>query len=203
MIAENRTRPFTTFVMDLFESQDRHRVLFVTKSPEIGNLLEYGNPKKAIVSFSLNAEPVARRWEVAPSVKVRIEAAGLLSDAGFQVRLRIDPMVPIRGWQKAYDDLLEAVFSRLTPERITVGSLRGLQSTINNARDRSWVVYLEERSNWGKKVAGVTRKNMYSHLFSVLKDNYRFNHFALCKETVGMWKELGRDYRRIRCNCVP
>lgn len=202
MITENRVRPFSSFVMDLFQSQNLHRILFVTKSPQIGNLLERADSKKAIVSFSLNAEPVARRWEKAPSVRERIEAAGLLKDAGFQVRIRIDPMVPVDGWRKAYDGLLELVFSRLTPDRITAGSLRGLQSTINNAKDRSWTVYLEEQSNWGKKVAEQTRKEMYLHVFSTLKGAYGFRRVAMCKETIGMWRELGMDYRKIKCNCI-
>jgi len=202
MITENRVRPFSSFVMDLFQSQDLHRILFVTKSPQIGNLLECADSKKAIVSFSLNAEPVARRWEKAPPVRDRIEAAGLLKDAGFQVRIRIDPMVPVEGWRKAYDGLLELIFSRLTPDRITAGSLRGLQSTINNAKDRSWTVYLEEQSNWGKKVAEQTRKEMYLHMFSTLKSAHGFRRVALCKETIGMWRELGMDYRKIKCNCI-
>ena len=202
MITEHRVRPFSRFAMELFEAQNRHKILFVTKSPEIGNLLEAGDTKRSIVSFSINAEKVAKRWEKAPPVKNRIEAAGLLNDAGFKVRLRIDPMVPIEGWKESYSNLLENVFSRLTPERITIGSLRGLQSTINNSKDRSWTEYLDERSNWGKKIGTATRKEMYTTLTTTLKQSHGFRKVAFCKETVQMWKDLGMDYKKIRCNCI-
>jgi len=202
MITEGRVRPFSLFVTDLFKAQDTHKILFVTKSPEIGNLLEAGDPKKAIVSFSINAEKVAKRWEKAPPVKQRIEAAGLLKDAGFEVRLRIDPMVPVEGWEKSYGALLESVFSRLTPERITIGSLRGLQSTINNSKDKSWTEYLDERSNWGKKIGAEKRKEMYTSLVTSLRESHGFRKVAFCKETVQMWKDMGMNYRTIRCNCV-
>ena len=202
MITESRVRPFSRFVTELFDTQDTHKVLFVTKSPEIGNLLEAGNPKKSIVSFSINAEKVAKRWEMAPPVKERIEAAGLLKDAGFEVRLRIDPMVPVADWKRSYLSLLDKVFSRLTPERITIGSLRGLQSTINNSKDRSWTEYLDERSNWGKKIGAATRKKMYFSLITALDESFGFKDVALCKETVQMWEDLTMDYREIRCNCT-
>jgi len=202
MITESRARPFSRFITEMFESQSVHKILFVTKSPDIGNLLEAGDPKRAIVSFSVNSEKVARRWEKAPSVKKRIEAASLLKDAGFKVRLRIDPMVPVEGWQESYAALLENVFARLTPDRITIGSLRGLQSTINNAADKSWTEYLDERSNWGKKIGTATRKEMYTSLLTMLKEHHGFKKVAFCKETVEMWNDLGMDYRRILCNCM-
>ncbi|KAF5430506.1 spore photoproduct lyase, partial [Candidatus Methanomarinus sp.] len=61
-------------------------------------------------------------------------------------------MLPVENWKQKYVELLDDVFSNLIPERITFGSLRGLQSTINNSTDKSWVEYLSEKSNWGKKV---------------------------------------------------
>lgn len=202
LITERSKRPFSKFVMELISTQDVHRVLFVTKSPEIGNLLNIENEKQAVVSFSLNAESVAARWEKAPKVADRIEAAGLLKDAGFEVRVRIDPMVPIEGWQKAYSELLDRVFSRFEPDRVTLGSLRGLQSTINNARDKTWTVYLGESSNWGKKIPRSSRKLMYAAVIKKLNRDFGYRRVALCKETVQTWKDLGMDYTKIRCNCT-
>ena len=203
MITEHRQEPFTTFAMNLFGTQDKHKLLFVTKSPHIENLLKIPNADQAIVSFSINAEKVAERWEKAPSIKERIEAAGKLKDAGFEVRIRIDPMVPIESWNQEYSKLVDRIFGRFTPDRITIGSLRGLQSTINNARDRSWVEYLGEKSNWGKKIKTDLRKKMYSSLINHLRDEMDYHgSIALCKETIRMWRELAIDFKDIRCNCT-
>ena len=67
--------------------------------------------RQAIVSFSINAEQVAKQWEkgayaVSP-IRNRIEMAGKLQDAGYEVRVRIDPMVPILEWEKHYKELVD------------------------------------------------------------------------------------------------
>ncbi|NLT36749.1 MAG: hypothetical protein GXX95_01125 [Methanomassiliicoccus sp.] len=202
MIMENSDHPFSTFIMDLMAKQDLHKVLFVTKSNRVDNLLKVPNKEQAIVSFSLNAEKVAEQWEKAPAVQDRIEAAGKLADAGFEVRARIDPMVPIEGWKKEYGALLDLIFDRFVPSRITMGSLRGLQSTINNSRDKSWVPFLEEKSNWGRKIATETRVDMYKFMIRKLKKDHGYSNVALCKETVDMWERVGLDYKEIKCNCT-
>ena len=203
LMMESSKQPFSTFVMDLLEMQTRHRVLFVTKSSKVEKLILVPNVNQAVVSFSLNSERVARRWEVAaPRIRDRIEAAGRMKDAGFEVRIRLDPMVPIKGWEEDYSILVDSILSRFTPDRVTLGSLRGLQSTIVNSRDRSWTHYLDERSNWGKKVASEMRLAMYLSVIEKLKIDYDYRKVALCKETVGMWKALRMNYKRIRCNCT-
>jgi spore photoproduct lyase len=94
------------------------------------------------------------------------------------------------------------IFDNFTPERITFGSLRGLQSTINNASDKSWVTFLTEKSNWGKKIAFDLRHQLYSSIIKHLKEEYNFTKVALCKETISMWEKLDMDYTKIQCNCL-
>jgi spore photoproduct lyase len=203
LLTEHTDRPFTKFVMDLIDTQDTYKVLFVSKSNQIENLLEIKNPDKAVVSFSINASKVAKTWEKgAPTPLQRLDAAKKLKVAGFEVRLRIDPMVPVEGWKEGYEKLVDDIFKRLRPDRITIGSLRGLQSTINNSTDRTWTQYLDERSNWGKKISQGTRAAMYRTVIDRLESKYDFTSVAMCKETVEMWKELGMDYRKIKCNCT-
>ncbi len=201
---ESKEPAFSRFILSLFEGQAQQKVLFVTKSTNVEHLVDGAYQDIAVVSFSLNAAPVAERFEKrAPSVAQRIEAARKLAEAGYEVRIRIDPMVPLDGWHEAYTRLVDLVFSKFTPSRITLGSLRGLQSTINNATDKEWVTYLSERSNWGRKVAFDTRYTMYADVIDHLRSQYDYTDVALCKETVAIWDKLGMDYRQIRCNCVP
>jgi len=200
---EGSSEPFSKFIIPMFEEQDRHKVLFVTKSDNIKHLLEIDNHNQAIMSFSLNADEVAKRWERgAPSVDRRIEAGRKLSQAGYEVRIRIDPIVPVLDWKRHYTNLIDQIFSSFTPSRITLGSLRGLQSTINGSTDRSWLQYLNENSNWGKKVDFKTRYEIYATIINQLKGSYNYRDVALCKETLAMWGRLEMDYKKIKCNCV-
>ena len=202
LMHEHAKLPFSKFIIPIFETQQRHKVLFLTKSSNVGNLLEIRPHNQVIISFSLNAVPVSDRWEKAPAVLQRIEAAKKVFDAGYEVRVRIDPMVPVENWRKHYLRLLDILFDKFAPERITLGSLRGLQSTINGCSDRSWVHYLKESSNWGKKIDFETRYDMYAAIVGQLSSKYEYRDVALCKETVQMWNALKMDYKQIKCNCV-
>ena len=203
LMGEGLSTPFSKFIIPMFEKQNIHKVLFLTKSDNIKNLLEISPHNQVIVSFSLNADEVAKKWESgAPSVDRRIEAGRKLNEAGYEVRVRIDPVVPVPEWGKLYVELIEQLFSKFVPSRITLGSLRGLQTTINGSTDKSWLEYLKENSSWGKKVDFSIRHNMYATLIDVLKENYNYTDIGLCKETVAMWGSLGMDYSEIKCNCI-
>jgi len=203
LMSEGTSQPFSKFIIPIFEKQNRHKVLFVTKSDKIKHLLAIKPHNQVIVSFSLNADEVAQRWEKgAPSVARRIEAGQKLWEADYEVRVRIDPMVPIPSWKVHYARLLDEIFDSFLPARITLGSLRGLQSTVNGSTDKSWVQYLKEGSNWGKKIEFKTRYEMYATIIGLLNNNYSYSRVTLCKETLAMWRRLGMDYTKIKCNCV-
>lgn len=204
---ENGEEPFSKFIIPLFETQNKHKILFLTKSNKVNHLLEITPHNQVIMSFTLNADPVAKKWEKGPpTVEERILAAKKVYDAGYETRIRIDPMVPIKNWERYYIQLIEEIFKNFIPERITIGSLRGLQSTLNgckeNADDLSWAEYLKEKTNWGKKVDFETRYKMYFTMIDYLKKKYAYKNVGLCKETLEMWNKLGMDYRKIKCNCV-
>ena len=203
LMSEGSNKPFSKFIIPMFEEQNRHKVLFVTKSDNIKHLLEINPHNQAIISFSLNADEVAKKWERgAPSVDRRVEAGRKLSQAGYEVRIRIDPIVPVLDWKTHYTNLVDQIFANFVPERITLGSLRGLQSTINGSTDKSWLEYLKENSNWGKKVDFKTRYETYATIINRLQKSYNYSDVALCKETIAMWGRLGMDYKKIKCNCV-
>ena len=203
LVWERNGQPFSKFILDIFDTQHRHKVLFLTKSNWIQNLIRLNHNGSPIISFSMNSSFVSGRWEKkAPAIRKRIEAARELQKVGYPVRIRIDPMVPIKNWERHYKLLVDGIFSKITPERITLGSLRGLQSTINNCPDKTWVKYLSEKSNWGKKIDFEKRREMYSFIIKYLKENYHFHNVALCKETVEMWEQLRMNHKNIKCNCI-
>jgi len=193
----------TKDIIPIFQKQEKHRLLILTKSSNVKSLLKIKAQRHVVASFSVNANKVAKRWEKkAPSPSQRIRAAKELSEAGYTVRLRIDPMVPIPGWKKEYKELVEYIFEQFKPDRITLGTLRGLQSTLIHSEDTSWAEYLDDNSNWGKKINLQLRAEMYSFIIYLLRNKYKYNDFSICKETIEMWKILGLGYKNMKCNCV-
>jgi len=203
LVYEGKGYSLTSSILPIFKSQDKHKLLIVTKSVNINGLLASDSQDHVIVSFSVNAPSVSKQWEKgAPDPLLRIKAASKLADEGYRVRLRLDPMVPIKTWKKDYSDFIEELFSKVEPERITFGSLRGLQSTINFCKDTSWVKYLDESSNWGKKISEEKRKEMYLALIDKIREQSTKCDIAMCKETIKMWEDIGKDYKMIKCNCI-
>ncbi len=204
LMGEGLEEPFSEFIMPLFAGT-RHRVLFLTKGTSVGRFIEHPEWRSnAVLSWSLNAAPEAEQWEkLAPSTSDRIRAAGKVFDAGYEVRLRIDPMIPVEGWLEHYRGLVDEVFEQFYPERITLGSLRGLTSTRNSVKDKSWLSFLSEGSNWGLKVEQSVRAEVYAALIDYLREKYSYTSVGLCKETLSLWAALGLDWRLNRCNCLP
>jgi len=181
-------------IVDKFEEQDQHKLLILTKSSNIKVLLKKLR-RQTIVSFSINASEVAARWEKGcPAPEKRIAAAKDVAEIGYQTRIRIDPIFPLEGWEKIYCDLIDQIFDAFEPERITLGSLRGLQKTIRYSIDHSWVKYLSDNENtgWGKKVNFGTRALIYTTIIDYLREK-GFSKIAFCKETWELWKKLGLD----------
>jgi spore photoproduct lyase len=113
----------------------------------------------------------------------------------------LDPLVAVEDWQDHYSNIIDEIFKRFEPERITLGTLRGLSSTIGHVNDKSWLKYLDESSSWGRKPSFERRLNMYLFIRDCLS-NYGFSKIGVCKDTLAMWKALDKDFSKITCNCV-
>ena len=196
-------------IADFFETQDRHKLLLLTKSDRVKWLVKEPR-KQTITSFSLNATEVWRRWEKrTPSPQKRINAAKELIESGYEVRVRIDPIFPIEDWKANYEDLIYSVFSELAsdPDRITLGTPRGLAKTLIFAKDRSWerIAFTDkpERTGWGKKAPEPLRKEIYLFFYDKLANlGFEKSKIAMRKETRSMWKEMDLNPDFCRCNCI-
>jgi spore photoproduct lyase len=196
-------------IADLFETQDKHKLLLLTKSNKVEWLIKEPR-KQTIASFSLNATEVWKRWEKrTPSPQKRIEAVKKLVETGYEVRIRIDPIFPISNWKTHYEDLVYSIFSELSsdPNRITLGTPRGLAKTLMFAKDRSWekIAFTDnpEYTGWGKKAPTSLRKEIFLFLYDKIANlGFDKSRIAMCKETRSMWKELGLDPKSCRCNCI-
>lgn len=185
-----------------------HKLLILTKSADTRSIAHAGANKSVIFAWSLNAIAVAQEWELhAPDPTERLRAARYAIEQGYEVRLRIDPMVPIERWDRHYKRIVKEIM-KWAPWTtvITLGSLRGLQSTITackkKGKDTSWTDYLTDKTNWGLRVPKETRVEMYQLIINELRKEEYDGHIALCKESQEIWKELGLDPKETKCNCT-
>jgi spore photoproduct lyase len=97
---------------------------FTTKFDEVAPLLDLPHHGRTRVRMSVNAAPVAARFEGGTArMPQRLGALRRLALAGYPVGLTIAPIMPVEGWRDAYGDLLDDV-------RAALGDVPGLDLTV-------------------------------------------------------------------------
>ncbi len=214
------TVKFLEVCVPILEKFPGNKLLFLTKAGinNVHFLLDDPSFNEIIVmSHSLNPQLIIERFEKGTaSLENRLEAAKKLQETGYEVRLRIDPIIPVKDWSILYSELIEMILKKydLKPERITLGSLRGLKKTILYAKDKKWVRYLDkqEKTGWGLKIKKDLRLSLYSRIIQDIR-KHGFNGFvSLCKETPDIWEALVSEnllldpgtfgiWENVKCNC--
>tara|TARA_R110000850_G_scaffold10259_7_gene36835 strand:- start:2884 stop:3885 length:1002 start_codon:yes stop_codon:yes gene_type:complete len=92
-------------------------------------VLEQSDPvPNVIVAFTLSPDVIAREIEHgAPSFERRLKRVKSLTQQGWGVGLRLDPLIPWPGFEKLYPDMVDRIFSEVDPamvHSVTLGPMR-------------------------------------------------------------------------------
>lgn len=185
------------------------KLLFLTKSDNIDSLLNLEHGGRSIMSFSINTDKVYQHLEHrTASPEARLMAAKKLQQAGYEIRLRIDPIILYSTWKRDYTDLVERLFAYVKPERITIGEYRpskGLASHIGSRFPHSPLLKINSGLiNDGSKLRypDEHRLAMFKVIIDAIKKQDKKIKIALCKEDVKIWKSLGVQINGLHCNCL-
>ena len=190
--------PLVDDLVPRFAAQNRHKLLLVSKSTNVKNLLKHEPNGQVIVGFSVNAPAVWKLYEQAtPHPLARVKAAAKVMSAGYYVTLRLDPMIPIDGWEEAYTAFIQDVYKIFSPDQWTIGSLRYYRSlpmwTAKVGRDASIYQYAQEPSpeDGRKRVATSSRARLYQLATTTIREFDGKVPVRLCKETLTLYNNLG------------
>jgi spore photoproduct lyase len=185
------------------------KLLFLTKSDCVRNLLEIEHGGQTIVSFSLNTDKIWQYLEHrTPSPADRLKAGRQVQDAGYEVRLRIDPVVRYSTWEKDYRRLTEMIFDHVEPSRITIGEYRPAEGLSSHIKARFPQSSLLQVNGSLIAEAGKLRypRECRIEMFRTIADGIRRCNkkvqIALCKETSSVWEAAGLDMKGLYCNCT-
>ena len=195
-------RPAMAGLVELFrvhaEARGRpHTLLLVTKGGlrHCAELLKIAPCRNVIVSFSLNTPAAAAEHEAGAAAPAdRLAAAERLLQAGWRVRLRIDPM--IQGYD--YSELVEQV-KQLRPERVTIGALRADGQLVKHvAPDVMAGVAPPHGPDGVWQYPREERLAMYRPVVEALRGTCSI---GLCEEWPDIWQALGLPVSEKTCNC--
>ena len=158
------------------------------------------------MSYSINAKSIAQQYEFDVAHPWdRIAAAKRAIAKGYEVRLRIDPIMPVNRWDLAYYELIERIMQEI-PEitTITLGFIVGTDKIVKACtkqdNDITWRWYT---ANGGDGLVLLKdRLQIYGHIIQWLRQFGYEGNIALCKEPQSVWKELELDWENPKCNCV-
>jgi spore photoproduct lyase len=197
---------------------DRYLLLF-TKSSNVAFLesLEHGG--RTIISWSLTCETVSRQVDRGTATMVeRIGAMQSAERAGYGVRARLSPIIPIRNWEKEYSCLLEQLFEKASPDIVTLELLgwmeledlsalfqqgllderavRAAEDSADQVRGMRWGPFTQE-----------THEEVYRFLIEKVQALSPGTPVSVCHGTLATWRALGPLMRMTPdsylCNCGP
>lgn len=193
------------------------KLILLTKSTNI-HYLDGLPTKNILVTFSLNPEAIADRWEgkwndgvrITPAIEDRLAASALTQEMGYEVRWRIDPILPVENWKELYREfLMSAAADGHNPSRITLGTYREMGRSLLTIGEKwglppmEWTPPKLTKDGMHYHIDEVQRIEIYRYLKESVseawKDQGSTPIVALCKESRQVRTAVGLNHDH--CNC--
>lgn len=128
---------YATHLIEYFARHPNATLELKTKSDHVDSLLELDHRGNTVMAWSINPPEIVEKVEPGTaSLEHRLQAARKAARAGYKIAFHLDPLIHFAGWERAYHQLIEAVFDMVDPNHvawISMGSFRyapGLKEAI-------------------------------------------------------------------------
>ena len=195
--------------------------LYVGKSDNVDFLLNLDHRGQTVCCWSISGQTQSTLFEYkTANMDARIASAQRCQVAGYHVRFRLSPIIPVRNWEAENREMIEMLFSETLPDVITFETLRFLDyDAIESSFDLSLLdpefVQVMQESQDAKQVQGGQiphdyRKKVYRFIIDELERVSPQTPYALCRAPRIMWDEFADDFAKhgqtpdyYVCNCGP
>jgi spore photoproduct lyase len=202
---------YSRTLVPFFAAHRYARMVLLTKSASVENLLNLDHGGHTILSWSLNpAETIAAFETGTPPLAERIAAMKRCAAADYPVRAVIMPIIPLPGWEEAYARFFETLLAEVPLDRITLGGIcsyraaRGLlehrigrPNAISDAFDP-----LGPSPDGRLRYPAHLRTDLYRHMIGTIRGCAPNPDISLCLEEETVFRALGLTDAIGRCNCV-
>jgi hypothetical protein len=193
------------------------KLILLTKSANAHYLkdISLDDRRNVVVTFSLNPEQVADLWEgkwpdgerITPPIYQRLEAALFAQKLGFEVRVRIDPILTPLGWEEYYAEFVGLVRQIGINFRYwTLGTYREKNTLLDHWRERWGLPAMEweptdlVKEGTHRHLSTEHRVEIYRTIASAIRREFPEAKVSLCKETHEIRKFL--RLCNADCNCL-
>jgi len=212
------------FVARFAQEKDRYLEIYVGKSADTDYLLDYDHRGHTILQWSIGGPSQTALFEEGTDGMIeRLEAARRCQEAGYIVRFRLSPIIPVKNWREENRLLLEEMFARTRPDVVSLcpfgwmdveAAERCLDFDLLDedfvSAMRAAAPFLQERgytAGGGRPIPHDARYVMLDFLIEEIQRLSPKTIIALCLETEEMWQamgpRIGASARSYVCNCGP
>lgn len=108
-------------IIEWFGTLDERYVIIHTKTWNSEWMTDLAHNGNTIVVWSISADTQSREIEpVCGTTEERIEAARVAQEAGYQVRYKFKPIIPVRNWREEAAEAIDLLFRRTDPDVISL-----------------------------------------------------------------------------------
>ena len=182
-----------------------HTLIVLSKFTNTRYAEAFGPTKHVVFSWSLSLPSISERYEKkVASLDARLSKADEMRQKGYRVRLRLDALAPVEGWEEDLQRVIARI-NEVQPEMLTIGALRATNvSTLKraaekNGRDSSIFDHIDAKDPSGFKYR--TGEDFHVRAFRSIKDNlHKDTRLGLCKEDQSIWEAI--DVSWDGCHCL-
>ena len=197
-----------------------NKLILLTKTANTHYLTDISPAHRSniVASFSLNPEAIADLWEgkwpdtyerITPPISTRLDAVKYAQDLGFEVRVRVDPILTPDGWEEHYAAFIADVKKAGINFRYwTLGTYREKNTQLDAWRERWGLPPMEWQPSDKELVKDGTHRHLpeecriaiYMKVASLIRHEFPKARVSLCKETHTVRKALALC--NADCNCL-
>jgi len=195
--------------------------LYVGKSSHVDFLTELDHRGHTVCCWSLSTQTQSTEfeWRSAPMAD-RIEAMRQCQQAGYPVRVRFSPMIPVKNWRDETREMIDLLLKKVEPDVVTIETIRfnnidAFESGYDlSLLDDEFLAVMRDAKGQpfaqGCEVPAAYRKMVYDFVFDEIGKRSATTPIAFCREERTMWDAFearlvrtGQDPDRYLCNCGP
>lgn len=214
-------------MVELFARQADQYLMMYTKSDNVDHLLGLDHRGRTIICWSMAPYLQSRFIEKGAATKRgRIDAMQAAQRAGYTVRARFSPIIPVLDWQVEVDAMLTDLLTRTEPDVLTLDTLKWTPP------ERVWGMF--DKELWDDEYAGYVdqyaamepsqrpypvlpngkqlfpheaRVRLYRFFIERIRELSPHTRIAFCGETPQIWEEFREEVGMVPgeyvCACGP
>ncbi len=210
-------------LVEYFARQPGRYLMLFTKSDNVDSLLALAHGGQTIICWSLSTRSAAASAEpFSAPTSDRIRAARRCQDAGYRVRFRFSPIIPLAGWRDEHEAMLDELRDAgVQPDLFTLRTIGWMDyGQLAQALDVATLdpafraIMAAAAADGGSRsddrsrpLPEAARLRLYQPIAAAIRQRFPRTRISLCWESPTLWAALqaqtGMTPAHFVCNCGP